>query len=570
MQKIKYFKRATFIVFLFFLLTISDAKAINFSQVLDFNIDSDYDIGARSSISATLVKTTSKLYFYIEKNWWDSQVYAKQNEILNNLENLSQEFDNKIYPVLTSAFGSEWKPGIDGDERITLLFHLMKPDVGGYFRTTDEYLKLQLPDSNEREMVYLPIAQIDSPQLKRFLAHEFVHLITFNQKDKIYGVSEETWLNEARAEYAPTLLGYDDIYDGSNLQKRVQYFLERPFDSVTEWLNKKYDYGSVNLFTQYLVDQYGVGILLDSLKLKSIGIQSINETLQRYNIKKDFSQIFTDWTIAIFLNDCSIKQEYCYFNKNLQSLKINPSLNFLPLVGKSSLSVTNVTKNWAGDWQKFIGGNGNLKLEFQGLAGLNFKVPYLVQDKDGKFSVNFLTLDKNQKGTITISNFGTQDKALVIIPSLQTKTSGFDGVEPTYPFTLIVTVSESGAAEEGAIKQLLDQIDFLQKEIAKVQAQINAILGRNPPSCSSITENLYYGMQNNAQVRCLQEFLKFQGTEIYPEGLVTGNFGNLTRLAVIRFQEKYASEILTPLGLSRGTGVVGPRTLTKINQLLTR
>jgi len=75
-------------------------------------------------------------------------------------------------------------------------------------------------------------------------------------------------------------------------------------------------------------------------------------------------------------------------------------------------------------------------------------------------------------------------------------------------------------------------------------------------------------MMENSEVRCLQEFLKIQGPEVYPEGLVTGNFLSLTQQALIRFQEKYASEILIPLGLQKGTGYVGPATRTKINQLL--
>jgi len=69
-------------------------------------------------------------------------------------------------------------------------------------------------------------------------------------------------------------------------------------------------------------------------------------------------------------------------------------------------------------------------------------------------------------------------------------------------------------------------------------------------------------------VKCLQTFLKNQGDDIYSEGYVTGNFLNLTKSAVIKFQEKYAFEILTPLGLSSGTGYVGTSTRAKINQIL--
>jgi len=544
-------------------------KAASVGDVVNFNVDKDFDATSRSEVSSVLVKTTSNLYFYVEKQWWDLQLDAKKNEILTSFENLSSEFSKNIYPLLTATFGKDWNPGVDGDSRITILFQAMNSSEGGYFRTADEYVKLQIPNSNEREMLYLSLDQIDGNKLKTLLAHEFVHLITFNQKNKNFDIEEETWLNEARADYASTILGYDSTYAGSNLQSRVKDFVSNPSDSVTEWRGTKYDYSSVSLFTHYLVDHYGIDILIDSLKSEYIGIESINYALVRGGIKDDFSQIFTNWTIASIINNCSANSKYCYLNENLKSLRISPALNFIPINGNVSLSVTDVTKNWTGNWLKFIGGSGDLKLDFSSLKGLNFIVPYILEDNNGNQSVQFLTLDNSEKGEISVENFGAGYKDIIIIPSLQSKFSGFDGVELTYPFTYTVSAEGNTQTEEQiTIQQLLNQIALLKAEIAKILSQKSGNTQSTDTSCYKIESNLYLGLKTNEDVKCLQKLLASQGSDIYPEGYVTGNFGSLTQSAVIRFQEKYASEILTPVGLSEGTGYVGSLTRQKINVLL--
>ncbi len=566
------YKKIIFLAGVLLFLAVGNARAANVGEVVNFNVDKSFDINSRTKLSATLIKTSDKLYFYVDKSWWEQQTQAKQTEALTGLDNLSNEFNNNIYPTMTSVFGSEWKPGIDNDPRITVLFEPINSSEGGYFREADEYEKLQVPTSNEREMLYLSVSSINDPNAKIVLGHEFTHLITFNQKNKIYGAEEDTWLNEARADYSSTILGYDDVYNGSNLQQRVKDFTENPSDSITDWTGTKYDYASVSLFMHYLVDRYSVNILSNSLRSQSVGIESISQTLAKPASKENFSQIFTNWTIALAINDCSQNLKYCYSNQNLKDLRINPTLIFMPLTGSSSLSTTNITKNWAGNWQKIIGGSGNLKLDFSGLTGLDFQLPYILYDKDNNYSVKFLTLDQEEKGEISVQNFGTDYKSLIIIPSLQTKLSEFDGLDLTYPYSFTVSVAEKDlGTDDTLIQKLLAQIASLKKQIADLIAK-NPSAGSGQASqnnsCSQLTTNLYFGLINSSQVTCLQQFLKNQGTNIYPEGLVTGYFGNLTKSAVIKFQEKYASEILTPIGLSQGTGYVGAQTRAKINQIM--
>jgi len=541
-------------------------------QTVKFYLDPSYDLTKREETSATLRLITSQLYFYIDDNWWNTLALDRQQKINEALNNLTNEFEGKIYPTLTSYFGSEWTPGIDNDKKITILIHPMQKDAGGYFNSADEYSKIQSPKSNQREMIYLNSDYIDKELSKGLLAHEFLHLITFNQKDKTYGVSEETWLNESRAEAAVTLLGYDDVYERSNFQIRVKSFLEKPFDSLTDWKNLSSDYGVVNIFTQYLIDQYGIGILTDSLFSDKIGIQSLNSALAKRGFREDFSQIFDNWAISVLINDCSQGDKYCYKNPNLKNLKVVPQLNFLPLTGESSLQFTSANYDWSANWYKIVGGKGKLILEFDGQDEGNFSVIYLICGLQEKCQIQTLPLNESQTGQIILNGFLNNNyQSLTIIPIIQTKTSDFDKVQTTYLFTWKVSAVEKTEEEkEAELKaNLLAQIEFLKKEIAKLQAQIEVILGIKPQlSCQGFKDNLYYGLLNDDKVRCLQQFLKSQGPEIYPEGTISGNFLSLTQKALIRFQEKYKAEILTPLGLEKGTGFLGEMTRLKVNQLL--
>ncbi len=82
---------------------------------------------------------------------------------------------------------------------------------------------------------------------------------------------------------------------------------------------------------------------------------------------------------------------------------------------------------------------------------------------------------------------------------------------------------------------------------------------------SAFKNQLKSGSQS-AEVTELQRCLA-QDPQVYPEGEVIGYFGPATKRAVIRFQEKYAQEILEPSGLKKGTGIVGPSTRSKLNEI---
>lgn len=78
-------------------------------------------------------------------------------------------------------------------------------------------------------------------------------------------------------------------------------------------------------------------------------------------------------------------------------------------------------------------------------------------------------------------------------------------------------------------------------------------------------KDLKKGSQDE-DVRSLQSCLS-KDPQVYPEGEITGYFGEKTQKAVIRFQEKYSEDILEPWGFAQGTGIVSKTTRAKLNEV---
>jgi peptidoglycan hydrolase-like protein with peptidoglycan-binding domain len=91
-------------------------------------------------------------------------------------------------------------------------------------------------------------------------------------------------------------------------------------------------------------------------------------------------------------------------------------------------------------------------------------------------------------------------------------------------------------------------------------------------SAAVFSRNLSQGAKGS-DVTLLQKILnlspetKILGTGAGSSGKETAFFGPATKEALIRFQNFYASEILTPAGLLKGTGYVGYYTLKKLEAL---
>lgn len=482
------------LVLAFFLFGAAvNAPAAKAAETATFLIDSAYDIHGRASITAASRAVGLNAYYFVDDFYWDSKNSQEQKDLNANIAALANEFDNVIYPKMREFYGEEWSPGIDGDRKIYILLTDIKNDTvkgsyGGYFSVTNEYSKNLLDEykkkrldalekekkadpeagknidyyaqkeneiksifTNEKELLYLNINFIGEPAIKSFLAHEFQHMINWREKTKISNVNEEIWLNEALSEYAPTALGYDNIYKGSAFESTVDDFNRNPSDPLTEWENTNSDYSNVNIFMQFLVGRYGIGILKSIIASPKIGVAAINDALQKINPQASFSDVFSDWVVTNYFNGQTIQnKKYGYANANLgyENLHISATGSFMLYsnnMAKNSIvkSKENI-KTWSGKWYQFISSpilsvpDQTLKISLNTDApGAYFRVPYVIEDVGGALILKNFVLQGDRSGNIYIDNFGTAVKSVTIMPISEKKisASGEDEIPIKFSYT---------------------------------------------------------------------------------------------------------------------------------------
>lgn len=125
--------------------------------------------------------------------------------------------------------------------------------------------------------------------------------------------------------------------------------------------------------------------------------------------------------------------------------------------------------------------------------------------------------------------------------------------------TLLAGPGVASGQSAGQITRLEALVENLEKQAASLQAELKAIreeLAGIKTGMGISSRPLRRGETSN-EVQKIQEFLK-ELPGIYPEGLTTGFFGELTEKAIRKFQERYGIE---------ETGVVDAALYAKINEL---
>lgn len=251
-------------------------------------------------IEAELVVISEHAYF-----WFDVDPGSPKPE-LAEIQRIANEFDD-VYELVVKQFGTENKPGIDGDPRLHVV-NASAMSVCGVTEDTANQCQIAglvqpadiLPHtvdarSNEREMFVMNAHRFGGDFYLGVLAHEFRHMIEDN-----YDIADTGWEKEGSATLAAQLAGYPSAGD-----ERGNMFLENPDQQLNNWTDGDTGpyYGQGYLLNRYIYDRFGEALYLQFATSPLPGLQAVDYVAEANELDLDGESLWLDWLVALLIHD---------------------------------------------------------------------------------------------------------------------------------------------------------------------------------------------------------------------------------------------------------------------------
>jgi immune inhibitor A len=255
-------------------------------------------------VTATLRYVTQHAYFYVDNT---------QRYDANGLRNSADTFASKTFPNNIRVFGDYWRPGLDGDSRVTIL-NTLTPGAGGYFSSADEYRLDVNRYSNQRRMIYVDVKSypIGTTRYDAVLAHEMQHAIHW-----MADPGEDSWVNEGLSELAAQVNGFP-------VGRAYAAFGAAPDTQLNDWSDQSSQntvhYGASYAFLSYFLQRFGESAIRELVADPAHGLDGFRGVLQRQSPSVQFDDVFRDWVVANFVNDPAVGDgRFGYVNLDLHA-----------------------------------------------------------------------------------------------------------------------------------------------------------------------------------------------------------------------------------------------------------
>ncbi len=277
------------------------------------------------SIDATLMYVSSGLYVFVDNRNLD----AISEEAI---QSLAYDFETIALPVEHQLFGNESDVNDDGHVTIlmTQVVNQLTSNGGlitGYFFPGDLFAaSASNPASNEQEIFYtlvpdpngahgIPISEDFTVNnvLPGVLAHEFQHMVSYNQKVFVQGGNtEEPWLNEALSHFSEDITGF-----GNENPARARIFLANPSQisiapSSSPSLGQR---GGAYLFIRYMYEQSsnGTTFIQNLYNTADTGTSNIEQAFGGNDGSfNEFPEFVNQWATALVLSNTGLSSDSRY------------------------------------------------------------------------------------------------------------------------------------------------------------------------------------------------------------------------------------------------------------------
>ena len=354
-----------------------------------------------AEVTAICIAKSEHLYVYIENSVRDMLTDAEAVAI-------AKEFDTRIYPNVRKWMGTEWKPGLDRDNRITLLMHDVGMngsglEYGGYFAPADQLPTA--PNSNRREMLYMDIFQFRERSRHTFyssLAHEFAHLVNWFQNG---GTTDQRWLEEGTASFVEWAV-YGNVHtifvDGYLADPGVPLVYANTWDVY---------YGGAFMLMLYLYEQYGGSELIRGIiATDTLGEHAIDTALIAGGRNERFAEVFLNWGLANWVN-AQVKDKtlgYSALKNRKVSARVPRVFNY-PRVGNNMR-----IDQWSTHYIRFENLPETLNLLLSGTDSGNLYATTLYLPPNGRALVKPIRFDTQNRGHIQLKQL-QQDGEIVLM-----------------------------------------------------------------------------------------------------------------------------------------------------------